>query len=314
MSPDNKQFLWTEQYRPRTIEQTILPQAIKDNLLSIVAGSELPHMIFTGSAGVGKTTAAKALCHQLGLDFIVINGSADGNIDTLRGKIKQFASTVSLSDSKHKVVIIDEADYLNAQSTQPAMRGFMDEFANNCRFIMTCNFKNRIIDPLHSRSTVVDFTPSRKDYPDLAAQIMERLTEILTENNITFTKKDVADIIMKHIPDWRRVLNEAQRSSVSGTLIVSGGGSVSGNFQPLFDALKKKDFKAMRQWVASNMDIDSTQTFRALYDNTDLIKPASVPQLVLILADYQYKAAFVADHELNLAACFTEVMSSVEFK
>lgn len=310
----SKDFLWVEKYRPKTIEDTILPQSLKQTFQSIVNGGELPNMLFSGTAGLGKTTVAKAMCTQLGLDHIIINGSEEGNIDTLRGKIKQFASSISLSGG-YKVVILDEADYLNPQSTQPALRGFIEEYSNNCRFILTCNFKNRIIDPLHSRCSVYEFNTTKKELAELAAQFYKRFVYILEQEGITYDQKVAADLIMKHAPDWRRVLNEAQRySNTSSSLSVPSSNSNTGNFSDLAKLLKDKNFKGMRRWVVDSMDIDAVAIFRGLYDNmNEFIDPQSIPQLVLILADYQYKDAFVADHELNTVACLTEIMANVEF-
>ena len=311
----SQDFLYVEKYRPRTIEDTILPEQLKKTFQSIVDTGELPNMMFSGTAGLGKTTIAKAMCNQLGLDYIVINGSEEGNIDTLRGKIKQFASSVSLQGG-YKVVILDEADYLNPQSTQPALRGFIEEFANNCRFILTCNFKNRIIEPLHSRCSVYEFNTSKKDLPALAAQMFKRLQVILTNENVTFDAKVLPQLIMKHAPDWRRVINEVQRYSIGGNLdagiLVS---DASGGYAELIKTLKDKDFKKMRSWVVNHMDVDTVSIFRGLYDNmNEYVQPQSIPQLVLILADYQYKDAFVADHELNIVACMTEIMANVHFR
>ena len=308
-------FLWVEKYRPKNIVDCTLPQELKQQFHDVVATGELPNMLFTGTAGLGKTTVAKALCNELGLDYILINGSEEGNIDTLRGKIKQFASSVSLQGG-YKVVILDEADYLNAQSTQPALRGFIEEFANNCRFILTCNFKNKIIEPLHSRCGVYEFNTSKKDLPKLAQGFYARLLYILSDNGIKHDEKSPIDLVMKYAPDWRRVLNEAQRFSTSGTLVnVSSSNSSSNNFDHLAKLLKEKDFKGMRHWVVNSMDIDATAIFRGVYDSmNDYVVPQSIPQLVLILADYQYKNAFVADHELNVVACMTEIMANVEFK
>lgn len=309
------EFLWVEKYRPQSINDTILPVALKSTFEQIVEGGELPNMIFTGTAGVGKTTVAKALCNQLDLDYLLINGSEEGNIDTLRGKIKQFASSVSLQGG-YKVVILDEADYLNPQSTQPALRGFIEEFSNNCRFILTCNFKNRIIEPLHSRCSVIEFNLSKKDLPPLMAGFMKRAEYILTEEGVLFEKPVLAELIMKYCPDWRRVLNELQRYSVSGK--IDTGILVSlqeASLDSLMANLKDKNFKSMRQWVADNIDLEPAALFRKIYDNmSDYVKPQSIPQLVLILADYQYKNSFVADHELNFVACLTECMANVEFK
>lgn len=307
-------FLWVEKYRPKTIDDIILPKDLKTFFKKVVESGELPNMLFTGTAGLGKTTVAKALCNELNLDWILINGSEEGNIDTLRGKIKQFASSVSLSGG-YKVVILDEADYLNPQSTQPALRGFIEEFANNCRFILTCNFKNRIIEPLHSRCGIYEFNTTKQDMATLCGEFMTRVKGILDGEGVTYDEAVLADIIMKHAPDWRRILNELQRSGTTGSVV---GSSTNTNglalFPDLLQSLKSKDFKKMRAWVANNMDIDPPSIFRGLYDNmNDSVKAQSIPQLVLILAEYQYKNAFVADHELNTVACMTEIMANVEF-
>jgi DNA polymerase III delta prime subunit len=304
-------FLWVEKYRPRKIADTILPEDLKKVFQKIVDSGEMQNMLFTGTAGLGKTTVAKALCNELGCDYIIINGSEEGNIDTLRGKIKQFASTVSLTGG-YKVVILDEADYLNPQSFQPALRGFIEEFSNNCRFILTCNFKNRIIEPLHSRCGLYEFNTTKKDLAQLAAQFMKRAEYILAQEGVDYGRKDVADLIMKHAPDWRRVLNELQRRSSAGEPSTKESGN---NYDDLFVSLKTKDFKKMRSWVVNNQDVDTATVFRSVYDRMqNYVKPQSIPQLVLILADYQYKDAFVADHELNMVACMTEIMSAVDFQ
>ena len=308
-----KEFLFVEKYRPQIIEDCILPKSLKNTFQSIVDKGELVNMMFTGSAGVGKTTVARALCNELGLDYMMINGSEDGNIDTLRGKIKQFASTVSLQGGQ-KVVILDEADYLNPQSTQPALRGFIEEFSSNCRFILTCNFKNRIIDPLHSRCSIYEFNIGNKS--KMAGHFMQRLQFILDSENITYENQVLAELIMKYIPDWRRVLNECQRYGMSGhidtgILVTLSESSIKG----LMEDLKAKNFKKMRKWVTDNIDVESAKMFRMIYDNmSDYVEPSSIPQLVLILADYSYKDSFVADHELNVVACMTEIMSSIKFK
>jgi DNA polymerase III delta prime subunit len=308
-----KEFLFVEKYRPQIIEDCILPKSLKNTFQSIVDKGELVNMMFTGSAGVGKTTVARALCNELGLDYMLINGSEDGNIDTLRGKIKQFASTVSLQGGQ-KVVILDEADYLNPQSTQPALRGFIEEFSSNCRFILTCNFKNRIIDPLHSRCSIYEFNLGNKAL--MAEQFMARLQFILETEGIIFDNAVIAELIMKYIPDWRRVINECQRYGMSGhidtgILVTLSEQSVSG----LMEDLKTKNFKKMRKWVSDNIDVESAKLFRMVYDNmAEYVEPSSIPQLVLILADYSYKDSFVADHELNVVACMTEIMSGIKFK
>jgi len=310
------EFLWVEKYRPKTVSDAVLPKSVEKSLIAMIKSGDLQNMLFTGTAGVGKTTAARALCNELGLDYIIINGSEEGNIDTLRGKIKQFASTVSLNGG-YKVVILDEADYLNPQSTQPALRGFIEQFSDNCRFILTCNFKNRIIEPLHSRCAVYDFNTDKKEMAVLCGDFMERIEGILLHEGIKdYVKSDLANLIMKYLPDWRRVLNELQRSCIGGELVLlSQTTGTDEQFKQLFTSLKNKDFKTMRSWVVNHLDLDTTAIIRGVYDQMmDYVQPQTVPQLVLILADYQYKAAFVADHELNLVACMTEVMGDVQFK
>jgi len=306
-------FLWVEKYRPAKIDECILDSSLKSTFNQMIKGGELPNMMFTGTAGVGKTTVARALCNELGLDHIIINGSEDGNIDTLRGKIKQFASTVSLQGG-YKVVILDEADYLNPQSTQPALRGFIEEFSNNCRFILTCNFKNRIIAPLHSRCSVYEFNVGDKQV--MAGQFMARLTDILQAENVTAEAPVVAELIMKYLPDWRRVINECQRYGMAGT--IDSGILVSlseSSIKGLMEDLKKKNFKGMRKWVVDNIDLESAKIFRMVYDNMmTYIDPGYIPQLVMTLADYQYKSAFASDQEINTVACLTEIMAQGQFK
>jgi len=312
---NRNKFLWVEKYRPTKLHDIILPNSLKQSFQNMLDAGELQNMLFTGTAGLGKTTVAKALCNELDLDYIIINGSEEGNIDTLRGKIKQFASTVSLSGGK-KVIILDEADYLNPQSTQPALRGFIEQFSDNCRFILTCNFKNRVIEPLHSRCGVYEFNTTKTDLAKLAQEFMDRMMYILDNEGITYSKNLIAQVIMKHVPDWRRVINEIQRFSINGHLaedIMSIGDA--NQYNELLSHLKQKDFKKMRAWVVNNIDVDASAIFRGIYDRMiDNVKPTSIPQLVLILADYQYKNAFVADHELNIVACMTEVMANVEFE
>ena len=308
-------FLWVEKYRPQTIADCVLPKDLTKTFSEYVKSGELPNMLFTGTAGVGKTTVAKALCNQLDLDWIMVNGSEEGNIDTLRTKIKQFASTVSLQGG-YKVVILDEADYLNPQSTQPALRGFIEEFANNCRFILTCNFKNRIIEPLHSRCSTYDFSIPNNEKPAIAGGMFKRVTNILTAEKIEYDEKVLAELVSKHFPDFRRIINELQRYGTSGKIdsgILLNLNDVSIN--NLMQSLKGKDFKGMRKWVVDNIDTEPHVIFRKIYDNmNEKVQPQSIPQLVLILADYQYKNAFVADHELNVVACMTEIMANIEWK
>lgn len=307
------QFLWVEKYRPRKLDECILPADQKKVFQDMVEKDEIQNMLLCGSAGVGKTTIARALCEELGTDYIIINGSEESGIDVLRTKIKQFASTVSFS-GKTKVVILDEADYLNPNSTQPALRAFIEEFSANCRFIFTCNFKNRIIPPLHSRCAVIEFKIGKEERPKIAARFFKRVNEILANEKVEADPKVVAKVLEKHFPDYRRVLNELQRYASSGKIdegILVNMGEV--NMQDLISALKDKDWKKMRTWVVNNLDNDPQTLFRKIYDSL-LDSVVQVPQLVLLLADYQYKAAFCADQEINLVACLTEIMASVEFK
>jgi len=309
------EYLWVERYRPQTIEDCILPKNLKETFKQFVQTGELPNFLFCGTAGVGKTTVAKALCNEIGAEYLLINGSEESGIDVLRTKIKSFASTVSLTDAK-KVIILDEADYLNPNSTQPALRAFIEEFSNNCRFIFTCNYKNRIIEPLHSRCSVIDFKIENAEKQEIAASFFKRTMNILKQENVEADQKVVAELVTKHFPDWRRVLNELQRYSVSGK-IDSGilVNMTEDSFKELIKNMKEKNFTEVRKWVAKNGDSETINIFRQLYDTASVnMEPASIPQLVLILADYQYKAAFVADHELNLMAALTEVMSSCKMK
>ena len=311
----SNEYLWCEKYRPTTIDECVLPAGMKATFKEFIDSGELPNFLFAGGAGVGKTTVAKALCNEVGAEYLFINGSEESGIDVLRGKIKNFASSVSLTDAK-KVVILDEADYLNPNSTQPALRGFIEEFSNNCRFIFTCNFKNRIIEPLHSRCAVIEFKIDNTEKPKVAAQFFKRALMILKTEGIEHDPKVVAELISKHFPDYRRVLNELQRYSVSGKIdsgVLVNVGEES--YATLVKSLKAKAFNEVRTWVGKNSDIESTELFRKLYDKSiDLMEPASVPQLVLILAEYQFKAAFVADREINTMAALTEIMAQVKFK
>jgi len=311
----NTDFLWVEQYRPKTIDDCILPDSLKSLFSAFIKKGEISNMLFSGTAGIGKTTVAKALCEQMNCDWIMINGSEEGGIDVLRNKIKNFASTVSLSGGK-KVVILDEADYLNPQSTQPALRGFVEEFHKNCRFILTCNFKNRIIEPLHSRFSNIEFKVNPKDKPKLASRLFERAIYILKEQNVSYEDKVLVELITKHFPDFRKLINELQRYSVSGSIDAGILVNVSDeNLKTLITHLKGKEFSDMRKWVVNNLDIDPVKIFRKIYDRlyTNL-EPSTIPHAVLIIADYQYKSAFVADQEINLVACLTELMSQVKFK
>jgi len=309
------EYLWVEKYRPKTIDDCILPESIKTTFKQMVDSGEVQNLLLAGGAGCGKTTIAKALCSELDTDFIMINCSEDGNIDTLRTKIRNFASTVSLSGSK-KIVILDEFDYSNAQSTQPALRGFIEEFSENCRFILTCNFKNRIIEPLHSRCTLINFTVPKKEKPNLASQFMDRVKHILDTENVSYEEKVLVEVIMKHFPDFRRVINELQRYSVSGGIdvgILTQIGEI--HIKDLVSHMKDKDFTSARKWAVENLDNSPSELFRKIYDGLyEHISSSSIPQAVLILAEYQYKSAFVADQEINLVACIVELMMGCEFK
>ena len=309
-------FLWVEKHRPKTIEQCILSDTIKGTLEDLVRDNKVPNLMFTGPAGVGKTTVARAICDITNTDYIIINGSDEGRmIDTLRTKMTQFCSTISLSGGGRKVVIIDEADYMNPDSVQPAMRGFIEKFAENCSFIFTCNFKNRIIEPIHSRCAVIDFALKKDEKPDIASQFMIRCGDILTEESVEYDKRVVAELINKHFPDFRRVINELQRYSTSSE-INSGVLAIIGelNLNQLISALRNKNFHDMRQWVSSNVDNDPTTIYRKIYDKLyEVLEKSSIPQAVLIIADYQYKSAFVADQEINLVACLIELMAECEF-
>ena len=306
-------LLWTEAHRPKTIEECILPERLKKPFQEYVNSEKIPHLLLSGGAGVGKTTVAKAMCNQIDADYIMINGSDESGIDVFRTKIKDFASSMSFTGGR-KVIIIDEADYLNPNSTQPALRNAMEEFASNCSFIFTCNFKNRIIDPLHSRCAVVDFTLKNDEKTKMAGQFFKRIQTILQSEKVEYEDKVIAELIKKHFPDFRRILNELQRYSQFGKIdvgILAQIGDVS--IAEITKHLKNKDFGAIRKWVAT-ADFDAATLYRKLYDNLyEVLQPQSIPQAVIILADYQYKQAFVADAEINTVACLTELMVSVEF-
>ena len=309
------EFLWTQLYRPRKIEDCILPKSLKDTFQEFVNQGNVPNLLLCGTQGTGKTTVARALCEELGFDVLEINGSMNGGIDTLRNEIKNFASTISFSGSR-KAVILDEADYLNAQSTQPALRNFMEEFSKNCAFILTCNFKNRIIEPLHSRCSVIEFKIPQKEKQVLAAQFYKRVVHILKEENIEFEPAVVAQLITTHFPDWRRVLNELQRYSATGKIDTGILTNLKDeSFKVLIDALKERNFNSMRKWVGENSDTEPSAFFRKFYDSAhNYMTAKSIPPLVLLLAKYQYQAAFVADQEINTSAFLTEVMIDAEWQ
>ena len=307
-------LLWTEKYRPQTVSDCILPDRLRQPFQEYVNQKNIPNLLLSGGAGVGKTTIAKAMCNQVGCDYIIINGSDESGIDVFRNKIKNYASSMSLMGGR-KVIIIDEADYLNPNSTQPALRNAIEEFASNCSFIFTCNFKNRIIEPLHSRCAVVDFTLKNGEKAQMAGQFFKRIQSVLSNETVEYDDKVIAELVKKHFPDFRRIINELQRYSQFGKIdvgVLNQIGDVAIN--DIVKFLKDKDFGSIRKWVASN-DIDAATLFRKLYDNLyDTLKPQSIPQAVVILADYQYKNAFVADAEINTVACLTELMVSLEFK
>ena len=308
-------LLWTEKYRPKSIDDCILPERLKKPFQEYVNQSNIPNLLLSGGAGVGKTTVAKAMCEEIGCDVMVINGSDEGRlIDTFRTKIKNFASSMSLAGGR-KVVIIDEADYCNAESVQPALRNFIEEFAGNCSFIFTCNYKNKLIEPLHSRCAVIDFALKNGEKAQMASAFMKRIQSVLQSENVEYDDKVIAELIKKHFPDFRRVINELQRYAQLGKIDIGILSQISDvTINDIIKYIKEKDFGAIRKWVASN-DIDATAFYRKLYDNLyEVLKPQSIPQAVLILADYQYKGAFVADQEINTVACLTELMVGCEFK
>ena len=308
-----EQFLWTEKYRPQTVEDCILPERLKLPFQEYVNQRNIPNLLLAGGAGVGKTTVAKALCNEVGCDYIVINGSDESGIDTFRTKIKNYASSMSLTGGR-KVIIIDEADYLNPNSTQPALRNAIEEFASNCSFIFTCNYKNRIIEPLHSRCAVIEFSLKNGEKAKMASAFFKRIQSVLQSESVDYDDKVIAELIKKHFPDFRRIINELQRYSQFGKIdtgVLAQIGDIS--IAEIVKFIRDKDFGSIRKWVATN-DVDSNTLYRKLYDSMyDLMKPQSIPQAVLILADYQYKAAFVADQEINTVACLTEIMVNCEF-
>ena len=308
-------FLWVEKYRPTSIDACILPNSLKDSFSEFVKNKHIPNLILSGGPGIGKTTVAKAMVEQIGATWMMINGSEDSGIDILRTKIKNFASTVSLEGGR-KYIILDEADYLNPQSTQPALRGFMEEFHKNCGFILTCNYKNRLIEPLHSRCSVVDFIIAKGDKPKLASDFFNRVKMILSDENVKFDRKVVAELLNKYFPDWRRILNELQRYSASGQIDAGILVNLSEvNINELMEALKKQEFTNVRKWIVNNLDNDPVRIYRRIYDSLyDNIDKSTIPHAVVILAEYSYKSAFVADQEINLLACLTEIMAQVKFK
>ena len=308
-------YLWVEKYRPTTVDDCILPSELKTTFLEFVKDKHIPNLILSGGPGIGKTTIAKAMLDEIGSTSMMINGSEESGIDVLRTKIKNFASTVSLEGGR-KYIILDEADYLNPQSTQPALRGFMEEFHKNCGFILTCNYKNRLIEPLHSRCSVIDFVIPKTQKPDLARNFFNRIRKILQEESVKYDDKVVAELLNKYFPDWRRVLNELQRYSVSGQIdsgILVNLSEVSIN--ELMQALKRQEFTVVRKWIVNNLDNDPIRIYRLIYDSLyDRLDPSTIPHAVLVLAEYSYKSAFVADQEINMLACMTELMGQVKFK
>lgn len=310
---DENEHLWCEKYRPKTVSECIIPKELETQLNDLIGKDQIPNMLFAGPAGIGKTTVALALANQLKADVLFINASMENGIDVLRTKIQNFASTVSFGGGV-KIVILDEADYANPQSFQPALRGFIEEFSQNCRFILTCNFKNRVIQPLHSRCSVIDFKVPAAQKPQLAARFFKRTIDILNNEGVEFDKKVIVKLVEKYFPDFRRIINELQRYSASGTIDEGILVNITeANVAAVVKSLKDKDWKAMRQWVVNNEDADMVTLYRAIFD--ELVDKVNEPhQLVLIIADYSYKSAFAVDQQINLAACLTEIMASCNFK
>ena len=311
-------YLWVEKYRPRKIKDCILTDDLKKTFTEFLNQGEIPNLLLSGTSGTGKTTVARALCDELGADYLLINGSDEGRqIDTLRNKVKNFASTVSLTEkSNHKVVIVDEADYMNPESVQPALRNFIETFYSNCRFIFTCNYKNKILPALHSRCTVIDFRIENGQKVKTATEFMNRLSIILKDEKVEFDKKVLAELIQKYYPDFRRTINELQRYSVRGKIDSGILFSLSEtNNKELIQVLKEKRFNDMRKWVVQNLDKEPSSLFSTVYEILyKNLQPQSIPQAVLVIAGYQYKSAFVADQEINMVACLTEVMANCKFK
>lgn len=310
----NQEFLWTEQYRPMTVDLCILPEGLKDTFNRFVQEGSVPNLLLTGPAGGGKTTVAKAMLDQLGCDYIIVNGSMNGNIDTLRTTIQQFASTVSFVGGR-KYVIIDEADYLS-NLTQASLRNFMEEYSANCGFILTCNYKNRIIDPLHSRCSVVEFKFSKQDIEEMSVQFMKRCAMILKNNSVEYDPKAIAALVLKYKPDWRRVINELQRYSATGRIDLTVVNSTSQqSFNKLIEMMRSKNFTEVRKWVGEQVFDDSMNIFRHFYDHaSDIFTKSSIPIVVITLGKYQQYATQVADQEINLAACLAEIMIEAEFE
>ena len=308
-------FLWVEEYRPKDVSSCILPKNLKDTFTEFVESETIPNLILSGGPGVGKTTIAKAMIEQIGATYMMINGSEESGIDVLRTKIKNFASTVSLEGGR-KYLILDEADYLNPQSTQPALRGFMEEFHKNCGFILTCNYKNRLIEPLHSRCSVVEFTIPKSEKQKLSSEFMKRLINILETEKVEFDKRVIAEVINKHFPDWRRTLNELQRYAISGSIDAGMLVNLSNvNIKELMTFMKNKEFTNVRKWVVNNLDSDPVHLLRSVYDNLyEYVDGSTIPHCVVVLGEYQYKSAFVADQEINVMACLTEIMARAKFK
>jgi len=308
-------FLWVEEYRPKDVSSCVLPKNLKDTFTEFVESDNIPNLILSGGPGVGKTTIAKAMLDQIGATYMMINGSEESGIDVLRTKIKNFASTVSLEGGR-KYLILDEADYLNPQSTQPALRGFMEEFHKNCGFILTCNYKNRLIQPLHSRCSVIEFSIPKSEKQNLASEFFKRVISILEKEEVKYDKRVIAEVINNHFPDWRRTLNELQRYAISGSIDAGMLVNISDvNIKELMAGMKNKEFTNVRKWVVNNLDNNPVDLLRVVYDNLyEYVDGSTIPHCVVVLGEYQYKSAFVADQEINMMACLTEIMARAKFK